>query len=118
MASAAAAHAAGAGTLVLAAQQASTSGGVAPAVSITDSVTLRLVPRRKKKSVKWAEDVEDYDENTGKRKSKKCCIFHRRRQFGDWSDDDDSDADCDCADGQQPDKQQQPPEQPQQQLQQ
>lgn len=31
-----------------------------------------------------------------------CCIFHRRRQFGDWSDDDDSDMECDC-DGQQPD---------------
>jgi hypothetical protein len=147
-------------------------------------------------SVKWAEDVEDYDENAGKRKSKsgwraqhvrprsssvhcpcqsptvvmrtnmaacrnlfgghlsqvsgicmvtvalssglvggslltrmcstsaacicaECCIFHRRRQFGDWSDDDDSDADCDCGDGQQPDKQQQqPPEQQPQQLQQ
>jgi hypothetical protein len=27
-----------------------------------------------------------------------CCIFHRRRQFGDWSDDDDSDQDCgDCS---------------------
>ncbi|KAF6259849.1 hypothetical protein COO60DRAFT_965003 [Scenedesmus sp. NREL 46B-D3] len=110
-------HAGGVGTLVLAQQQASTSGAIAPAVSITDSVTLRLVPRRKKKSVKWAEDVEDYDENAGKRKSKKCCIFHRRRQFGDWSDDDDSDAECDCADGQQPDKQPQPQQQPQQQLQ-
>lgn len=93
------------GTLVLA--QASTSN---PTVSITDSVTLRLVPRRKKKSVKWAQDVEDFDEHAGKKKSKKCCIFHRRRQFGDWSDDDDSDADCDCDNNdssqQQPSKQQ------------
>eukprot|EP00882_Tetradesmus_deserticola_P002466 GHRQ01002627.1.p2 GENE.GHRQ01002627.1~~GHRQ01002627.1.p2 ORF type:complete len:119 (+),score=41.99 GHRQ01002627.1:274-630(+) len=111
-----AAHAGAPGTLVLAPQQASTSGGIPPSVSITDSVTLRLVPRRKKKSVKWAEGVEDYDEHAGKRKSKKCCIFHRRRQFGDWSDDDDSDGDCDCADGQQLDKQLQL--QPQQQLQQ
>ncbi len=27
-----------------------------------------------------------------------CCIFHRRRKFGDWSDDDDSDVEG-CADG-------------------
>eukprot|EP00879_Flechtneria_rotunda_P001923 GHRR01002096.1.p2 GENE.GHRR01002096.1~~GHRR01002096.1.p2 ORF type:complete len:117 (+),score=50.38 GHRR01002096.1:330-680(+) len=80
-------HHAGAGTLLLAPQQVSQN----PAITITDSVTLRLVPRRKKKSVKWAEDVEDHDENAGKRKSKKCCIFHKRRQFGDWSDDDDDD---------------------------
>ena len=25
-----------------------------------------------------------------------CCIFHRRRAFGDWSDSDDSDQECDC----------------------
>lgn len=33
-----------------------------------------------------------------------CCIFHRRRHFGDWSDDDDSagdsDGECDCGPGQ------------------
>lgn len=23
-----------------------------------------------------------------------CCIFHMRRQFGDWSDDNDSDSEC------------------------
>ena len=28
-----------------------------------------------------------------------CCIFHRQRQWGDWSDDEDSDAECDCPDG-------------------
>jgi len=27
-----------------------------------------------------------------------CCIFHKRRQFGDWSDDEDSDAECECPD--------------------
>jgi protein phosphatase 1 regulatory subunit 11 len=107
---AAAAQLSGAGTLVLPQQQ---QQGV-PATSttahptISDAVTLRLVPRRKKKSVKWAEDVAEINENSGKRKSKKCCIFHRRRQFGDWSDDDDSDMECDC-DNQQPDLNQGPP---------
>lgn len=38
-----------------------------------------------------------------------CCIFHRQRQFGEWSDDEDSDAECDeCGEGSS-----QPPEQPQ-----
>lgn len=68
---------------------------------VTDSVTLRLVPRRKKKSVKWAEDVVD-NEFAGKKKSKKCCIFHKQRVFGDWSDDDDSDMECDCGPGDNP----------------
>lgn len=37
-----------------------------------------------------------------------CCIFHKQRQFGEWSDDEDSDAECGCGPGgdQQP---QQPP---------
>lgn len=25
-----------------------------------------------------------------------CCIFHKQRQFGEWSDDEDSDVECDC----------------------
>ncbi len=28
-----------------------------------------------------------------------CCIFHRRRRFGDWSDDEDSDKDSDTGCG-------------------
>eukprot|EP01023_Acetabularia_acetabulum_P050637 TRINITY_DN5497_c0_g1_i10.p1 TRINITY_DN5497_c0_g1~~TRINITY_DN5497_c0_g1_i10.p1 ORF type:complete len:376 (-),score=67.64 TRINITY_DN5497_c0_g1_i10:495-1505(-) len=59
-------------------------------------VTLKLVSsRKKKKAVKWAENVVD-NELMNKKKSKKCCIFHKRRQFGDWSDDEDSDCDEDC----------------------
>mmetsp|Transcript_7284 Transcript_7284/g.14371 ORF Transcript_7284/g.14371 Transcript_7284/m.14371 type:complete len:99 (+) Transcript_7284:83-379(+) len=64
--------------------------------NVIETITLRLVPRRvKKKSVKWTEDVEEVNEFSGKKKSKKCCIFHKRRVFGDWSDDD-SDEDCEC----------------------
>eukprot|EP00951_Prasinocladus_malaysianus_P039051 scaffold433836_cov55-Prasinocladus_malaysianus.AAC.1 len=61
-----------------------------------DRVTLRLVPRRKKKDgVRWTDDTVD-NEGMGRRSSKKCCIYHRKRAFGDWSDDEDSDAECDC----------------------
>mmetsp|Transcript_7985 Transcript_7985/g.18840 ORF Transcript_7985/g.18840 Transcript_7985/m.18840 type:complete len:233 (-) Transcript_7985:2-700(-) len=45
------------------------------------SFTLRL---RAKKVVKWGEDVVD-NEDMGKRKSKKCCIFHKRKKFGESS---------------------------------
>ncbi|PSC71173.1 phosphatase 1 regulatory subunit 11-like [Micractinium conductrix] len=87
-------------------QQASTSGAVA------EHLVLRLVPKKKKKGkgVRWAEDVVD-NEFAGKRKSKKCCIFHRQRQFGEWSDEEDSDAECDCPDGEQPAGSGQPPQQ-------
>mmetsp|Transcript_35461 Transcript_35461/g.78679 ORF Transcript_35461/g.78679 Transcript_35461/m.78679 type:complete len:118 (+) Transcript_35461:134-487(+) len=61
--------------------------------TVAETLTLRLVPRRKKKSVKWSEEVVD-NEFLGKKSSKKCCIFHKRRQFGEWSDDEDSDQDC------------------------
>ncbi|CAL8463730.1 g3264 [Coccomyxa elongata] len=67
---------------VQATSQSSTSNGVA------EIVTLRLTPRRKKKAVKWSEDVVD-NEFLNKKSSKKCCIFHKERPFGEWSDDED-----------------------------
>ncbi len=45
------------------------------------STTLRLRP---KKVVQWGEDVVD-NELLGRKKSKKCCIFHKRRKFGESS---------------------------------
>ncbi|PNG99661.1 hypothetical protein TSOC_014556 [Tetrabaena socialis] len=61
-----------------------------------ESLTLRLVPRRKKKDerVHWSKDVQEINEFSGKFKSKKCCQFHKRRVFGEWSDEDDSDQEC------------------------
>eukprot|EP00803_Ostreobium_quekettii_P010296 evm.model.scf_32EXC.2 EVM.evm.TU.scf_32EXC.2 scf_32EXC:66327-69386(-) len=71
----------------------------------TDIVRLRLAPcqrrAKKKKVVQWAADVVD-NEFLGRKSSKKCCIFHKRREFGDWSDSDTDDDDssqgagCDC----------------------
>ncbi|GFR48707.1 hypothetical protein Agub_g10663 [Astrephomene gubernaculifera] len=65
---------------------------------VAESITLRLVPRRKKKDdrVHWSKDVQEINEFSGKFKSKKCCQFHKRRVFGEWSDEDDSDVECQC----------------------
>ncbi|EFJ42146.1 hypothetical protein PLESTB_001293200 [Pleodorina starrii] len=73
--------------------------------TVAESITLRLVPRRKKKDerVHWSKDVQEINEFSGKFKSKKCCQFHKRRVFGEWSDEDDSDAECQCKpEGEQP----------------
>ncbi|KAG2487031.1 hypothetical protein HYH03_014277 [Edaphochlamys debaryana] len=76
---------------------------------VAETITLRLVPRRKKKDerVHWSKDVQEINEFSGKFKSKKCCQFHKRRVFGEWSDEDDSDVECDC---QKPEDEEQPKE--------
>ncbi|DBA71975.1 hypothetical protein WJX79_008774 [Trebouxia sp. C0005] len=60
--------------------------------AVTEVLTLRLAPRRKAKAVRWSEEVVD-NESMNKKKSKKCCIFHKQKSFGDWSDTD-SDDEC------------------------
>ena len=52
------------------------------------AVTLRLRPKHR---VKWGEDVVD-NEGMGKRKSNKCCIFHRRKMFGESSSESEGDS--------------------------
>jgi Protein phosphatase inhibitor len=51
-------------------------------------LTLRLEPR---KAVQWDEEVVD-NENAGRKSSKRCCIFHKQRGFGE-SDSDESSSD-------------------------
>uniref|UniRef100_A0A914L4H3 E3 ubiquitin-protein ligase PPP1R11 n=1 Tax=Meloidogyne incognita TaxID=6306 RepID=A0A914L4H3_MELIC len=53
--------------------------------STSENTTERNSPR-----VQWTEDTVD-NENLGKRKSKCCCIFKKKR---DWNDSDSSDEDC------------------------
>lgn len=77
----------------LPAKQASTADSDTKA--ITEVLRLRLAPRRKAKAVRWSEDVVD-NEFMNKKKSKKCCIFHKQKSFGDWSDDDSDDECTDC----------------------
>jgi len=50
--------------------------------STSENTTERNSPR-----VQWTEDTVD-NENLGKRKSKCCCIFKKKR---DWNDSDSSD---------------------------
>ena len=54
---------------------------------------LRLPPRRKK-GVRWAAGTVD-NEHLGRKSSKKCCVYHKPRAFGE-SDSDDSDSECTC----------------------
>jgi len=49
-------------------------------------LTLELRPRRR---VVWAEDVVD-NEKMNKKKSKRCCIYHKKREFGESSSENDS----------------------------
>ena len=57
--------------------------------AVEPTLTLRL---RSKKSVNWGADVVD-NEDMGKRKSNKCCVFHKRKKFGESSSESDSGGD-------------------------
>lgn len=50
-----------------------------------------VVPLRPRTSVTWSPDTVD-NEDAGKRSSKRCCIYHAPRVFGEWSDTEDSGA--------------------------
>jgi protein phosphatase 1 regulatory subunit 11 len=57
---------------------------VAPPQESQDEVlTLTL---RARPSVRWEEDVLD-NEGMGRKSSKRCCIFHKQRAFGESSTD-------------------------------
>merc|ERR1711959_126014 len=56
-----------------------------------ESVRLTLVPRKKPK---WADDTVD-NEHLGRKKSKKCCIFHKKKRFDESSDESDTSGDED-----------------------
>lgn len=43
--------------------------------------------QRRGQRVTWDEAVVD-NEHMNKKKSKSCCIFHKKKSFGDWSDSD------------------------------
>ena len=47
-----------------------------------------------KKKVTWHESVID-NEHMNKRKSNKCCIFHKKQEFSDSSCEESSDSDSD-----------------------
>ena len=49
-------------------------------------ITLKL--KRRRSRVRWAEDVVD-NEDLCRKKSKKCCVFHRSRGLDESSDEED-----------------------------
>jgi protein phosphatase 1 regulatory subunit 11 len=49
-------------------------------------LTLKL--KRRRSRVRWAEDVVD-NEDLCRKKSKKCCVFHRSRGLDESSDEED-----------------------------
>mmetsp|Transcript_15360 Transcript_15360/g.23123 ORF Transcript_15360/g.23123 Transcript_15360/m.23123 type:complete len:106 (-) Transcript_15360:112-429(-) len=55
----------------------------------------RLVLRLREKKVTWDEEVVN-NEHLGRKSSKRCCIFHKQKRFGE-SDSDESDSDIEEA---------------------
>lgn len=52
-------------------------------------------PQSEQHHVTWADGTVD-NEHAGKKKSKKCCIFKKRMEFGESSSEEDSDEEpCD-----------------------
>ena len=67
---------------------------------VAETVTLTLFPRKKpKKKLKWAEDTVD-NENMGRKKSKKCCVFHKKKRFDESSSDESDTSDSEGGDRQ------------------
>lgn len=48
-----------------------------------------------KKKIRWTNDTVD-NETLGKKSSKRCCIYHKRKEFGE-SDSEESDSDTEVA---------------------
>jgi len=70
--------------------------GATQVVSATDSgaaaaPTLVLTGLRDRPGISWTEDTID-NEHLGRRSSKRCCIFHKIKRFGE-SDSDETDSD-------------------------
>mmetsp|Transcript_31334 Transcript_31334/g.23281 ORF Transcript_31334/g.23281 Transcript_31334/m.23281 type:complete len:99 (-) Transcript_31334:53-349(-) len=56
----------------------------------TNNQVLVLRLREAKKGITWTEDTID-NEHLGRKSSKRCCIFHKKKHFGE-SDSDETDS--------------------------
>ena len=74
-----------------------TDGASAPP---TLRLKLKKPDEKDRKKVKWTSETVD-NEHLGKKKSKCCCVFVKKRAFGE-SDSDESDGDCDHCSGHTP----------------
>ncbi|KAJ8612917.1 hypothetical protein CTAYLR_006187 [Chrysophaeum taylorii] len=64
----------------------------APSVAEPQRLVLRLRPRR---HITFSADTVD-NEHMKKRSSKRCCIYHKRREFGESSSESSSGSECEC----------------------
>ena len=62
--------------------------------TITETNKILILTLSQKKRVTWHESVID-NEHMNKRKSNKCCIFHKKQEFCDSSCEESSDSDGD-----------------------
>ena len=58
-------------------------------------LVLKLKDQKTTQNIRWSEDVVD-NEKQGKKSSKRCCIFHKKKSFAE-SDSDESDSDTEVA---------------------
>jgi protein phosphatase 1 regulatory subunit 11 len=58
----------------------------------TTAYVLRLQSEEEKKRLQWTSDTVD-NEGMGKKTSKKCCIYHKKRAWNE--SDSESDGECD-----------------------
>uniref|UniRef100_A0A7S1UFI5 Protein phosphatase inhibitor n=1 Tax=Phaeomonas parva TaxID=124430 RepID=A0A7S1UFI5_9STRA len=68
-----------------------TTTATAPATAEQKAAAPLRLQLKPKPHVQWAKDVVD-NEHMNKKSSKRCCIFHKQRRFGE-SDSDESDSD-------------------------
>ena len=66
--------------------------GAATAETATDSAPVLVLKLQQAPKITWTEDTVD-NENLGRKSSKRCCIFHKIKKFGE-SDSDETDSDA------------------------
>eukprot|EP00033_Pygsuia_biforma_P001222 GCRY01001387.1.p1 GENE.GCRY01001387.1~~GCRY01001387.1.p1 ORF type:complete len:105 (-),score=8.34 GCRY01001387.1:54-368(-) len=49
----------------------------------TQTQTVLVVDLQRKHGVRWDKGTKEINENSGKKKSKRCCIYHRPHTFGE-----------------------------------
>ena len=72
----------------------------ASAAPPTLRLKLKKPDEKDRKKVKWTSETVD-NEHLGKKKSKCCCVFVKKRAFGE-SDSEESDGDCEHCSGHTP----------------
>ena len=65
------------------------------------TLRLRLKPEKERRKVQWTSETVD-NEHLGRKKSKCCCVFVKKRPFGQSDSEDSDEGDCDHCSGHTP----------------